>query len=95
VDNPLEISACEDGAVLIRGEKILAVAPTDQLLAANPQEPTLDATGCVVLPGFVDAHTHIVWAGDRAAEFEMKMAGSGYMDILAAGGGIISTCADT
>ena len=81
--------------MLIRGEKILAVGSTDQLLAANPQEPTLDATGCVVLPGFVDAHTHIVWAGDRAAEFEMKMAGSGYMDILAAGGGIISTVRKT
>jgi len=43
------------------------------------------------MPGFVDPHTHLIWAGDRANEFEMKMAGARYMDILAAGGGIIST----
>src|SRR5512147_1860153 len=43
------------------------------------------------MPGFVDPHTHLIWAGDRANEFEMKMAGTPYLDILAAGGGIIST----
>ncbi|MCX6036245.1 MAG: imidazolonepropionase, partial [Chloroflexi bacterium] len=81
----------EAGAVLVRGEKILAVGPTEKLLAAYPTEPALDACGCVVMPGFVDPHTHVVWAGDRAAEFEMKMAGAKYLDILAAGGGIIAT----
>jgi len=43
------------------------------------------------MPGFVDPHTHLIWAGDRANEFEMKMGGMAYLDILAAGGGIIST----
>jgi len=43
------------------------------------------------MPGFVDPHTHLIWAGDRANEFEMKMAGTPYLDILAAGGGILST----
>jgi imidazolonepropionase len=43
------------------------------------------------MPGFVDPHTHVIWGGDRANEFEMKMAGAKYLDILAAGGGIIST----
>jgi imidazolonepropionase len=85
----------ENGAVLVRGEMILAVGPTKELMAASPHEPTLDASGCVVLPGFVDPHTHIVWAGDRAHEFEMKMAGAKYLDILAAGGGIISTVRKT
>ncbi len=85
----------EDGAVLVRGEKILATGRTSDLLAAYPSEPGLDASGCVVLPGFVDPHTHVVWAGDRAAEFEMKMAGAKYMEILAAGGGIISTVRKT
>jgi imidazolonepropionase len=85
----------EEGAVLVRGEKIVAVGSTRELLAASPDEPTLDACGCVVLPGFVDPHTHIVWAGDRAAEFEMKMAGSKYLDILAAGGGINATVRKT
>src|SRR5690606_15477267 len=54
-------------------------------------EPTLDAGRCVVMPGFVDPHTHVIWAGDRADEFEKKMAGTPYLDILAAGGGILST----
>jgi imidazolonepropionase len=85
----------EDGAVLIRDEKILAVGRSEELLAAYPYESRLDASGCAVLPGFVDPHTHVVWAGDRAAEFEMKMAGAKYLDILAAGGGILSTVRKT
>jgi imidazolonepropionase len=89
------LNIIEDGAVLIRDEKIAAVGKTANLRRAHPDEPTLDASGCVVLPGFVDPHTHIVWAGDRAAEFEMKMGGMHYLDILAAGGGIISTVRQT
>ncbi len=85
----------EDGAVLVCDEAILAVGPTPDLLRSYPDEPRLDASGCVVLPGFVDPHTHVIWAGDRAAEFEMKMAGAKYMDILAAGGGILSTVRQT
>ena len=81
----------ENGAVLIRDEKIVAVGTTAELRAAYPNEPTLDASGCVVMPGFVDPHTHVIWGGDRAKEFEMRQAGAKYLDILAAGGGIIST----
>ena len=81
----------ENGAVVIRDEKIIAVGTTDELKAAYPDEPTLDAGHCVLMPGFVDPHTHLIWAGDRANEFEMKMAGAAYLDILAAGGGILST----
>ena len=81
----------ENGAVVVRDEKIVAVGPTDELRAAYPDEPTLDAGRCVVMPGFVDPHTHVIWAGDRADEFGMKMAGTPYLDILAAGGGILST----
>lgn len=89
------LNIIEDGAVLIEGETIAAVGRSADLLAAYPSEPRLDASGCAVLPGFVDAHTHLVWAGDRAAEFELKMAGAKYLDILAAGGGIISTVRKT
>lgn len=85
------LNLIEDGAVLIRGGKIAAVGKTGDLRPAYADEPALDASGCIVLPGFVDPHTHIVWAGDRAAEFEMKMGGMHYLDILAAGGGILST----
>jgi imidazolonepropionase len=81
----------ENGAVLVRDEKIVAVGKTDELRAAYPNEPSLDASGNVVMPGFVDPHTHLIWGGDRAREFEMRLEGAKYLDILAAGGGIIST----
>jgi imidazolonepropionase len=81
----------ENGAILVRDEKIVAVGKTDELRAAYPGEPGLDATGCVVMPGFVDPHTHVIWGGDRAREFEMRLEGAKYLDILAAGGGILST----
>ncbi len=81
----------EDGAVVVRDERIVAVGASTELRAAYPNEPTLDANRCVVMPGFVDPHTHVIWGGDRADEFEKKMAGTPYLDILASGGGIIST----
>ena len=81
----------EDGAVVVRDERIVAVGTTTELKTAYPNEPTLDASRCVVMPGFVDPHTHVIWGGDRANEFEMKMAGKPYLEILAEGGGIIST----
>ncbi len=80
-----------DGAVLIRGETVEAVGTSEELRAAYPNEPMLDARGSVVMPGFVDPHTHLVWAGDRAAEFEMRLQGKTYLEIMAAGGGIVST----
>jgi imidazolonepropionase len=81
----------EDGAVLIREGKIAAVGTTGRLRSAPTEEPELDASGCVVMPGFVDAHTHAIWAGDRAMEFEMRLRGAKYLEILVAGGGILST----
>jgi len=85
----------ENGAVVVRDERIVAVGATDELKASYPDEPTLDASGCVLMPGFVDPHTHVIWAGDRANEFELKMAGAAYLEILASGGGIISTVRST
>jgi imidazolonepropionase len=86
-----DLGIIEDGAVVVRDERILAVGTTDELRGAFPDEPTLDAGRCVLMPGFVDPHTHLIWAGDRADEFEKKMGGMPYLDILAAGGGILST----
>jgi imidazolonepropionase len=80
-----------DGAVLIRDGLIAAVGSTAELRLAYPDEPALDARGHAVLPGFVDPHTHAIWAGDRAAEFELRLQGKTYLEILAAGGGILST----
>jgi imidazolonepropionase len=81
--------------VLLHGEMIEAVGTSAELRAAYPHEPAFDARGKVVLPGFVDPHTHLVWAGDRAAEFEMRLQGKTYMEIMAAGGGIVSTVRST
>ena len=80
-----------DGALLIRDGIIAAVGASQELRQAYPGEETLDARGRVVMPGFVDPHTHAIWAGDRAAEFEMRLEGKTYLEILAAGGGILST----
>lgn len=80
-----------DGAVLVEGGNISAVGTTSELRSAFPGEQELDAAGKVVLPGFVDPHTHAIWAGDRSAEFEMRLQGKSYLEIQAAGGGILST----
>jgi imidazolonepropionase len=85
------LSILPDGAVLITDEKITAVGASQELRSAYPHEPMLDASGYVVMPGFVDPHTHAIWAGDRAAEFEMRLEGKTYLEILASGGGILST----
>ena len=81
----------EDGAVLIRDEKVQESGSTADLLQRFPQEAKLDAHHQVVMPGFVDPHTHLIWAGDRALEFSLRLEGKSYMEILASGGGILST----
>ena len=85
------LNVIEHGAVLIRGEWIEAVGTEEDLLSHYLDEPRLDAGGRVVMPGFVDPHTHLVFAGDRSAEFEMRLQGKSYMEIMAGGGGINST----
>ena len=64
-------------------------APTD--LGSPPTHTIIDAQGRIVMPAFVDAHTHACWAGDRLDEWDMKRRGVSYLDILNAGGGIMST----
>jgi imidazolonepropionase len=81
----------ENGAVVVQDGKIIAVGTTEDLKSSFPNEPTLSAGHRVMMPGFVDPHTHLIWAGDRASEFELKMSGVPYLDILAKGGGILST----
>ena len=90
-----ELGIIENGAVLIRGDKIADLGTTTEMREKYPDEPTLDASGSVLMPGFVDPHTHLIWGGDRAKEFEMRLEGAKYLDILKAGGGIISTVRDT
>ena len=82
-----------DGAVCIEKGIITAVGKTDEILAAiDPQAFTIiDASGRAVLPGFVDSHTHFIFGGYRADEFAWRLQGMSYMDIMARGGGIVST----
>ena len=86
-----EAGVIADGALAIQGGRIVAVGPSEELLARYVAEDELDATGCVVCPGFVDPHTHAVYAGDRVDEFERRIRGESYQQIAAAGGGILST----
>jgi imidazolonepropionase len=81
-----------DGAMLIRGDRILAVGPRREIESQGASATrTVDAAGSVVMPGFVDAHTHLVFAGNRADEFEKRCTGTSYQQIAAAGGGIRAT----
>lgn len=84
----------EDGALACLEGQIVAVGRTADLLAMLEDPDAahiIDAAGKVVLPGFVDPHTHLLWAGDRVGEFEQRIAGATYMQIMQAGGGIMST----
>jgi imidazolonepropionase len=86
-----ELAIIEPGALAIDGGRIVAVDAESTLRDRLQARDEIDAGGRVVLPGFVDPHTHLVWAGDRAAEFEQRLSGVPYLDILKAGGGILST----
>lgn len=86
-----DVGLIEAGALAIDGGKIIAVGRTDALTAQFNARQSIDASGKVVCPGFVDPHTHVVYAGDRVAEFELRIKGASYMEIMAAGGGILST----
>jgi imidazolonepropionase len=80
-----------DGSLVIRDGLIDWLGPTADLPTQPPGAEVLDVSGQVVLPGLVDSHTHLVFAGSRAGEFEQRIAGATYAEITAAGGGILST----
>lgn len=79
------------GAVAIRGGRILAAGPEGAVRAQYEADEELDAGGRVVMPGFVDPHTHVIYAGNRIDEFELRLKGATYEEIMASGGGIRST----
>jgi imidazolonepropionase len=86
-----ELGIIGDGAVAVRNGRIHAVGPTATLRQQFQAKTEIDASGQAIIPGFIDPHTHIPWYGDRAHEFEQRVAGASYMEIMAAGGGIMST----
>lgn len=93
-----EIGLIEDGALAIQGETIAAVGTTEEILAGGwvgPETKQLAAKGKVVAPGFVDPHTHVLYAGSREDELSLKLKGVPYLEILKQGGGILSTVRST
>ncbi len=82
------ISPVNQGSILIQDGMITEVS--DSSIDA-PDARIIDAQGRVVMPSFIDAHTHACWAGDRLDEWELKQRGATYLDILKSGGGIMST----
>jgi imidazolonepropionase len=90
-----DVGLIEDGAVAIAAGKFAAVGKSAEILREYSSPETIDANGLVVCPGFVDPHTHIIFAGNRLDEFELKIKGADYLEILANGGGILSTVKHT
>jgi imidazolonepropionase len=86
-----ELAIIRDGGMLIREGKIDMVGPSQEIEKQAGNAQVVDAAGRVVLPGFVDAHTHLVFAGSRLDDFERRARGETYEEIAAAGGGIWST----
>lgn len=93
-----EISVVTDGAAAARDGNVIAVGSTSDIqerVELEEDAVVVDAAGKVVLPGLVDPHTHVVFAGSREHELEMKIQGMPYLEILARGGGILDTVRST
>jgi imidazolonepropionase len=92
-----DLSIVKNGAVAISDGVIIDVGRTDSVLREHDSTgiEKIDASGKVVMPGFVDPHTHLVYAGSREFELELKAKGKSYMEILEGGGGILRTVRDT
>ncbi len=88
-DNPYGV--IEDGAIAIADGKILNVGEAAAMEAKHAELPKIDMEGRLVTPGLIDCHTHVVFGGDRAREFEMRLEGASYEAIAREGGGIVST----
>src|SRR5690348_868745 len=88
-----DLKIIRDGAVLVRGDRIAAVGPRRRIerLRGARRAEKLDLGGRVLLPGFVDSHTHLIFAASRAAEYEQRILGATYEEIARAGGGIQSS----
>ena len=89
-----ELAVIEDGAVAVKGGRIISVGTTKEVLSGLSEEPVLppiEFPNMLAIPGFVDSHTHLVFGGSRENDFAMKLAGKSYMEILEGGGGILNT----
>jgi imidazolonepropionase len=91
-----DLGIIRGGGMLVQDGRVVRTGPSDEIAKTLPAEAKIiDASGMVVLPGFVDAHAHPVFAGDRVDEFEMRTQGASYEQIAESGGGIRSTVRKT
>jgi len=90
-----DLDIIRDGSVAIRNGRVIAVGKTEKIKEKFESSEIMDASEKVVMPGFVDPHTHLVFAGSREDEFEMRIEGASYMEILRRGGGILKTVRET
>jgi len=90
-----ELGIIRDGGMLVRDGKIKKIGPSDAIERDVGEAEIVNANGRVVMPGFVDAHTHLVFAGNRLDDFERRAQGETYQQIAKAGGGIWSTVEKT
>lgn len=89
------LAIIKNGSLAAHEGKIVAVGKTKEIKRRFEGEEVIDAEGKIVLPGFVDPHTHLVFAGSRENEFELRIEGASYMEILQRGGGILQTVVET
>ena len=90
-----ELDIIKDGAVFISNGRIKDFGKTKYLLDKYSNSKIIDAAGSVVMPGFIDTHTHLVFAGSREEEFLLRLRVADYLKVLNEGGGILSTVTDT
>lgn len=90
-----ELGIIRDGALAVREGRIVAVGKTADITKAFKAENVISAKGKIALPGFVDPHTHLVFAGSAEDEFQMRVEGASYSELFSSGGGILKTVKET
>jgi imidazolonepropionase len=90
-----KLGIIKNGSIAIRNGKIISVGNTSTIEHKFRPEKIIDASGKTIIPGFVDAHTHLIFAGSREDEYEKQLHGASYIEILEKGGGILSTVDET
>lgn len=90
-----ELFPVNKAALIWEGDRIVWVGKEENIPEMYIDDSTLDAGGCIVIPGLIDCHTHLAFGGWRAKEFELRLKGKSYLEIAQSGGGILSTVQDT